>query len=101
MINLKFSSTEEFETLFRKKNTQVTDGIVLGIEKALTNQKKQAELFNISFDDVELAYEITLPQSQWTIALQSCLDFYHEKGDETDKCIDTWKLLEACKIMTE
>ena len=49
MINLKFSSTEEFETLFRKKNTQVTDGIVLGIEKALTNQKKQAELFNISF----------------------------------------------------
>jgi len=101
MINLKFSSTEEFETLFRKKNTQVTDGIVLGVEKALTNQKKQAELFNISFDDVELAYEITLPQSQWTIALQSCLDFYHEKGGETDKCIDTWKLLEACKIMTE
>ena len=101
MVKLKFTNTSEFETLFRKKTKAVTDGIVMGLENALSNRNKSADLFSISFEDVELAYEITLPQSEWTTALQSCLDFYHEKGDETDKCIDTWKLLEACKVMTQ
>ncbi len=99
MVKLKFTNTEEFESLFRKKTAQVTDGIVKGIEYALSNRKKSADLFSISFEDVELTYEIALPQKEWTTALQSCLEFYHTKGDETDKCIDTWKLLETCKTL--
>ena len=97
MVKLHLRSTEEFEDLFRNKTVAVTEHIVDGISTAMQNNKKSADLFEISFEGVEMVYEITLPQSQWSTALQSCVDMFH-KHDMQDEQIDTWKLLEASKV---
>ena len=97
MAKLHFNSPEEFTTTFRKKNVDVTNTIVQSIEKAMQKRDKTALLFEITFEEHDNLYEISLPQSQWQHALQSCLDFYHEK-EMSDEAIDTWKLLEAVKL---
>jgi hypothetical protein len=96
MIKLNFNSAEEFEKLFKLKDKLVTDAIVQAIEEAMQGNKKTAKLFECSFENVEMAYEISLPSREWKVALQSCLDHYHVLG-LTDEQIDTWKLLEAAK----
>ena len=97
MVKLHLRDTEEFEELFRNKTLKVTNHIVEGISEAMQKNIKSADLFEISFEGVEMVYEISLPQAQWSTALQSCLDMYHEH-DMHDECIDTWKLLEASKV---
>lgn len=97
MIKLHFENTEEFEGLFKTKKIAVTEGIVKGIETAMTRNKKSADLFQLSFGDSEMMYELSLPRSQWVPALESCLDHYHEL-QLADEAIDTWKLLEAAKL---
>jgi len=96
MIQLNFQNAEEFEKLFKLKDKLVTDAIVEAIAEAMQGSKKTAKLFECSFEDVEIAYEISLPSREWEVALQSCLDHYHSLG-LTDEQIDTWKLLEAAK----
>ena len=97
MKRLHFESTEQFEDLFKSKAKDVTDAIVEAIEIAMSNSKKSALIFEITFDQADMMYEISLPVSQWSTALQKCLDHYHELG-LTDEQIDTWKLLEAAKV---
>ena len=96
MVRLHFRDTKDFEGLFKNKKRNVTDGIVSGIEEAMKHNKKSAPLFQLTFDTVDRAYEISLPQAEWVNALESCLDHYHALG-EADEAIDTWKLLEAAK----
>jgi len=96
MITLHFENLQEFTTLFKKKNKEVSDPIRLGVEKAKMNRKKTAKLFELTFADADDAYEITLPEAIWETALESCLKFYHE-NDHPDEAIDTWKLLETVK----
>ena len=96
MVNLHFESLEEFTTLFREKNKEVSDAIRIGVEKAMMERCKSALLFQLTFADADDAYEITLPEAIWETALESCLNFYHE-NEHTDEAIDTWKLLEAVK----
>ena len=97
MVKLHFKNTDKFEILFRSKTLKVTDAIVLGIEKAMLANIKQANLFEITFEDVETAYEISLNRSEWTNALENCLDHYHSL-EMADQQIETWKLLEASKV---
>jgi hypothetical protein len=97
MKKLHFESTEQFVTLFQSKRKDVTDSIVESIEQAMSNCKKTALLFEITFEDAELMYEISLPASQWPSALEKCLEHYHELGLSNEQ-IDTWKLLEAAKV---
>ena len=96
MVKLHFNSTEEFEGLFKSKKKAVTDSIVIGIEDAMQKNKRSADLFEVTFAEVDLAYEISLPKSQWQQALEQCLDHYHSLS-LADEAIDTWKLLEAVK----
>ena len=96
MIKLQFNSTEEFETLFRSKTLSVTRGIIQGVEQAMQSNKRSANLFQIEFTGAEDMYEITLPQNQWTKALESCLEHLQTLGSP-DEQIDCWKLLEAAK----
>lgn len=98
MEKLHFKTTQEFESAFKNSNIEVTNAIVKAIEEAIASRKRSADLFQITFDGVEMLYEIALPQSQWTHALQSCLDLYHAQN-KTDECIDTWKLLELSKTL--
>lgn len=97
MTKLNFEHTDEFKDLFQTKSRKVTDAIVKGISQAMQDNKASANLFEITFEDHDMSYEISLPKKQWAVALQSCLDFYHQVN-ATDECIDTWKLLEAAKV---
>lgn len=98
MGKLHFNTPEDFTDTFRKQNVNVTNAIVSSIEKAMADRKKSALLFEITFEEHDNLYEISLPQSQWPQALQSCLDFYHN-AQMSDEAIDTWKLLEAAKLL--
>lgn len=97
MVKLHFLDPSEFEGLFKNNSIKVTNAIVKGIQDAMQNGKRTAPLFEISFDEVDSFYEISLPQSQWSSALQACLDHYHRE-EMVDEAIDTWKLLEAAKV---
>lgn len=96
MVKLHFTSTDQFETLFTKKTLAVTRSIIQGIETAMQKNKRSAQLFEISFEDADNMFEISLPQSQWTIALESCLE-HLAAAELPDEQIDCWKLLEAAK----
>ena len=96
MVKLHFSTTEEFEGLFKRKTLSVTRSIVSGIEKAMQANKRTAPLFEITFDQVDMMYEISLPQSQWQHALESCLEHLHAQN-LPDEEIDCWKLIELVK----
>lgn len=98
MDKLHFNSTSDFESLFKKKTLSVTRSIIANIEKAVTERKRTAILFQISFEDCDTSYEISLPQSQWQNALESCLKHLHSEG-LADEQIDCWKLLEAVKAV--
>lgn len=97
MVKLHFNSPEEFTTIFKQQDLKVTNAIVSAIEDAMEDRKKTAMLFEITFEEHDNLYEISLPQSQWATALQSCLDRYHEL-QMANEAIDTWKLLEAAKV---
>lgn len=98
MVKLHFNSPEEFSSIFKRQSIKVTNATVLAIEKAMTDRKKTAMLFEITFEEHDNLYEISLPSSQWAQALQSCLDHYHQES-MADEAIDTWKLLEAAKLL--
>jgi hypothetical protein len=95
-MKLHFENTADFEGLFKRKDLEVTRQIVKGVQTAITDRTKSAKLFEISFSNVEEMYEITLPTSQWELALSSCLDHLHKEG-LADEQIDCWKLLEIVK----
>ena len=97
MVKLHFNSPEEFNSIFKRQSIKVTNAIVLAIEKAMADGKRTAMLFEITFEEHDNLYEISLPSSQWATALQSCLDHYHQEN-MADEAIDTWKLLEAAKV---
>ena len=97
MIPLHFKNTDQFEILFRSKTLKVSDGIVSGIEKALQENKKTADLFQLTFEGVDHSYEISLNRVEWKAALENCLDHYHHL-ELADKQIDCWKLLELVKV---
>ena len=97
MIKLHFTTTDQFQDLFKTKTLSVTRGIIQGIEKAMQNGSKTAPLFEITFDQVDMMYEISLPRSQWQPALENCLEHLHAES-LADEEIDCWKLLEAAKV---
>ena len=43
MTSLHFENLEEFTTLFRQKNKEVSDAIRLGVERAMMDRKRTAE----------------------------------------------------------
>lgn len=98
MTKLHFSTTQEFEQLFKKKTLSVTRSIISGIENAVAARKRTAPLFEITFEDADMMYEISLPKSQWEVALEKCLEHLHSE-DLTDEQIDTWKLIEIVKTL--
>jgi capsule polysaccharide export protein KpsC/LpsZ len=91
MKKLHFENTDEFERVFKAKDEEVTDAMVEGITEAFSFQKKSAELFEITFQDIDIVYEITLPSTQWEIALETCLNHYRDL-EQSDKAIDVYLL---------
>ena len=91
MKKLKFNNTDEFERVFKTHDREITDAIVEGIEEAYQFQKKSAVLFEISFEDIDLFYEISLNSNQWELALESCMNHYRDIG-ESNSAIDVYLL---------
>tara|TARA_B100000497_G_scaffold12632_1_gene14406 strand:- start:667 stop:969 length:303 start_codon:yes stop_codon:yes gene_type:complete len=91
MKKLHFENTDEFERVFKAKDEEVTDAMVEGINEAFSYQKKSAELFEITFQDIDIVYEITLPSTQWEVALETCLNHYRDL-EQSDKAIDVYLL---------
>ena len=98
MVKLHFETTEEFEQLFKSKTLSVTNAIYIGIEEAVIKNRRSANLFQITFEQADMMYDISLPSSQWVSALEKCLEHYH-KEELADEAIDCWKLLEAVKTL--
>lgn len=96
MVRLHFNTTDEFEGLFKRKSLSVTRSIIQGIEDAMQKNKRTAPLFEITFEQADNMFEISLPKSQWVVALESCLEHLHVQN-LADEEIDCWKLLEAAK----
>ena len=91
MRKLTFENTDEFERVFKTHDKEITDAIVKGINNSYKIKKKTANLFDIGFHNTDLRYEISLPSSQWELALESCMDHYR-KINESDLAIDVYLL---------
>lgn len=100
MKHFNFDHPEQFEKVFKGENREITDAIVESIHDAFQFQKNSADMFSITFGEEDLAYEITLPKSQWEQAVQKCLDHYHKWGC-ADEAIDTYLLLKNIKEWQE
>ena len=96
MKEYNFESPEQFKGVFENNNREITDAIVESITEAHKFQKDTAEMFSITFGEEDIAYEITLPRSQWITALTKCLDNYHE-WECSDEAIDTYLTLKQIK----
>lgn len=90
-MNLHLETIEEFEELFEKDNPTITLGIFEGIKEALENNIEEAELFNITFEESDDLYEISLDSGQWGTALDGCLEKF-EKFEMYDEAIDAFQL---------
>ena len=92
MRQFNFDTPEEFESFFTGRNLEVADAITEGIRVAVRSKKKEAELFEVSFDGDDNYFEIGLPSSEWPAALNNCLSHY-EEAERYDDAIDTFQLL--------
>jgi hypothetical protein len=58
--------------------------------------KKTANLFEITFDESDSVFEISLSHKEWIIALENCLSHY-EEWEMGDDAIDTFLLIKEIK----
>ncbi len=95
MLEFEFDSMEEFDGLFDSSDAEsvrkVTDAIFKGIQEAFNKGEKEAELFSISFRNMDDGLEVNLPKDQWTTALENCQTKYHEL-EMFDEAIDVYNL---------
>ena len=92
MKQFNFDTPEDFESFFSGRNLEVADAIAEGIRLAVNAKKKNADLFEVSFDGDDNYFEIGLPLSEWPVALNNCLNHYQE-AERYDDAIDTFQLL--------
>jgi len=92
MRQFVFESPEEFDAFFTGKNMQVTEAITDGIRVAVQAKKKHADLFEVTFEGADTAFDIGLPSTEWPQALAKCLEFY-EEAEMYDDAIDTYQLI--------
>ena len=96
MKKLMFSSVDEFSEFFKGKSPELTNAIVHAIREAFMFQKKTANLFEITFDESDSVFEISLSHKQWVVALENCLEHY-EEWEMGDDAIDTFLLIKEVK----
>ena len=87
-----FESPQEFDAFFTGENLKVTEAITEGIRLAVQAKKKHADLFEVSFEGGDTAFDISLPSSEWPQALAKCLEIY-EQEEMYDDAIDTYQLM--------
>jgi len=97
MKKLLFISTEEFSEYFKGKSPELTNAIVHAIREAFMFHKKSADVFQISFEENDNVFEISLPSKEWVTALENCLRHY-EEWEMGDDAIDTYLLIKEIKL---
>ena len=92
MKRLLVEGLNEFSDMFREKDVEMTTSIRDSIQEALDQNKRTANLFEVEFEGVETIIEISLPKSQWKIALENCLKHF-EEWEMGDDALDTYLVL--------
>lgn len=92
MRQFTFETPEEFDAFFTGKNVEVTEAIIDGIRVAIEAKKKHADLFEVTFEGADTAFDISLPSTEWPKALAKCLEIY-EQAEMYDDAIDTYQLI--------
>lgn len=92
MRRFTFDEVADFDNFFSGDNPEVTDAIVLGIREAMENNRDTADCFELGFNENDDFFEVSLPKSEWTQALNACLGKY-ENAEQYDDVIDTYQLL--------
>ena len=92
MRQFTFETPEEFDAFFTGKNVQVTEAIIDGIRVAIEAKKKHADLFEVTFEGADTAFDISLPSTEWPQTLAKCLEIY-EQAEMYDDAIDTYQLI--------
>lgn len=91
----EFESMKEFDTLFDSKDTEsvekITTAIYTGIRSAIHNKEDEAELFSLSFKNLDDGLDVCLPRDQWDIALKNCQKNFHDM-ELFDTAIDVYNL---------
>lgn len=95
MVILKAETLAEMYEHFKNK-AAVADSIVQGVEAAMQSNSSQATILRCEVAELGHSFDLALARSEWVDAIESALEHY-EDIKEVDKCIDTWKLLEAAK----
>ena len=98
MKQFNFETPAEFENFFTGRNLEVADAITDGIRVAVKSKKRNADLFEVSFDGDDNYFEIGLPISEWPVALSNCMNHY-EEAERFDDVIDTYQLLKEVTEM--
>jgi len=92
MKQFVFESPQEFDAFFTGENLKVTEAITEGIRLAVQAKKRHADLFEVSFEGGNTAFDISLPSMEWPQALSKCLEIYEQK-EMYDDAIDTYQLI--------
>lgn len=90
---LEFESIKEFKEYMEKNEVVFTDRIVTSVEEGISKNKLSVELFTLGLENSEELIITSLAKSEWENALETSLKYYTEAG-ESDKAIDTWKVLQ-------
>lgn len=95
MKSIVIENPSHLEKYLTTNKYTLSDEIVRSIENAFREEKKVASVLEVHFsaeDSVHIPYMVTIDQKDWENTLKTCIEVFREK-EETDKCIDTWKLL--------
>jgi hypothetical protein len=96
MKKIHFDSPEEFRKYFSGKSPELTGIIVDAIRESMQFQKRTADLFEVTWEDSDSVFEISLPKNQWVTALETCLKHY-EEWEMGDDALDTYLLIKDVK----
>lgn len=96
MKKLEIQSVDQLEDILKQRTADITTSIRDSIQQAFEHNKKTAVLFEITLEDTDVCFEVSITTKEWLTALNSCLADYH-RWELEDDAIDTYLLIEKIK----
>jgi len=81
---ITFLHIQDFNETFNENNNLVCEYIIQGIDEAIGNKKKTANLFSVEFENDDYSYQVTLPSTGWSSTLSKIRDALHSRGKFDD-----------------
>jgi hypothetical protein len=96
MKKLQIQSVEDLGDFLKQRTVEITTSVRDSIQQAFEQKKKTAILFEISVEDTDICFEVSVTTKEWVTALNSCLADY-QKWELEDDAIDTYLLIKSIK----